>query len=48
MAGFYIKDSQMNKIAKELAMEIIRKDSWANYRSHWIFSKTGKPEKVLT
>jgi hypothetical protein len=39
-AGFFIKDTDLKKRAKKVGFrDIVRYDSWSNYRSHWILKK---------
>jgi len=41
MAGFFVKDEYLRKIAKETGFKTIeRVNSWASYRSHWILKKS--------
>jgi len=40
LAGFFVKDKELRKIAKKMGFEIEEKlDSWCSYRSHWILRK---------
>jgi cyclopropane fatty-acyl-phospholipid synthase-like methyltransferase len=39
-AGFFVKDSDIRKLAKRTGFAVKDKlDSWCNYRSHWILEK---------
>ena len=39
LAGFFVKNSQLESLAVEIGFTIKRYDSWANYRSHWVLTK---------
>jgi len=39
LAGFFINHNVLKNFAEEIGFNIEKKDSWANYRSHWILSK---------
>jgi len=39
LAGFFVKNSQLESLAVEIGFTIKQYDSWANYRSHWVLTK---------
>jgi len=39
LAGFFVKNSQLEFLAKKIGFSIEKYDSWGNYRSHWILTK---------
>jgi len=39
-AGFFVKHDQLERVAAEVGFTIEKYDSWADYRSHCILTKT--------
>jgi hypothetical protein len=39
LAGFFVKNSQLEYLSKKIGFTIKKYDSWGNYRSHWILTK---------
>ena len=39
LAGFFVKSSQLEFLAKKIGFSVKKYDSWGNYRSHWVLTK---------
>jgi len=45
LSGFFIKNTTIISISKEIGFRVKKIDSWCNYRSHWILTKVQSNEK---